>query len=238
MREKLKDFVIQHLPEEECLKMITDADTRVMNKDIKLLYNKRDSILASLEGKTIKSTVLNIDIVNSTEQTKRLSDTQQAEYYQRFIESTSDLIQSYGGYVLKNVGDCVIGFFPSSGFIVENHDSAVLCGLTMFDMLKVSLNPYFVQRRIPSIKCRISADFGSTKVIRVKANGGYSEIDLFGTAMNSVSKILHWAKPNQMVIGDSLFWQLVDADRVSFKILKRWDLRGKHSYPVYRVLRK
>ncbi|MGH9909639.1 MAG: hypothetical protein ACRD32_03280 [Nitrososphaerales archaeon] len=42
MREKLKDFVIQHLPEEECLKVITDADTRIMNKDIKLLYNKRD----------------------------------------------------------------------------------------------------------------------------------------------------------------------------------------------------
>jgi len=41
-----------------------------------------------------------------------------------------------------------------------------------------------------------------------------------------------------MVIGDSLFWQLVDADRIGFKILKRWDLRGKHSYPVYRVLRK
>lgn len=227
----------ESFPEEELLYIVTDSDVQVMNKKIKLMYNKRDSILRSLEGKTVHVTALSIDIVNSSEKVEKLSSEATGEYYQAFIESTSDLIQKHGGYVLKNAGDCVIGFFLSSTYWVENYENAILCGLATFDMLRESLKPYLAERKIPAIECRISADFGPTKVLRVRSKDGYSAIDLFGGVMNSASKISHYAKPGQMVIGDALFW-LIDNDRFEFKRLKRWDLIRKYRYPVYLVWRR
>jgi class 3 adenylate cyclase len=232
------DIVPKSFTEEEILRMITDSDLQVMNKKIKTMYNKQEAIIRSLEGKAVNVTALNIDIVNSTAQVRKLSNDEAGLYYQTFIESTSDLIMKNGGYVLKNVGDCVLGFFPCGKHFTENHEKAIFCGLDIFDMLRDSLNPYLASKNIPTIQCRIAADFGATKMIRIASRQGYSEVDLFGSAMNSAAKILHYAKPGQMVIGDDLFWQLDDYDDLEFKILKRWDVTAKHTYQVYSVERK
>ncbi len=233
------DRKISSLPEEDYyLNMMKDDSLLTMKKEIKHDHNRCTAVLQALEGKTIQITALNIDVVNSSERIRILSSDDAAEYYQTFIESTADLIHDYGGYVLKNIGDCVMGFFPCSKYIVENHDKALLCGLAMSDMIKGSLDPYFVERNLPSIACRISADFGAAKVLRISSNGGYSAIDLFGSAMNSASKISHLAKPNQMVIGGNLYSQLIKTDDFDFKSVSLFDLSGKRSYPVYLVERK
>ncbi len=228
------------LPEEDYyLKIIQDDNSSVTKKEIMREHNRCAALLQSLEGKTIQITALNIDVVNSSERVRILSSDDATEYYQTFIENTADLIHDYGGYVLKNVGDCVMGFFPCSKYFAENHDKALLCGLAMCDMIKGSLDPYFMERKLLSIACRISADFGAAKVLRVRSNGGYSAIDLFGGAMNSASKISHLAKPNQMVIGDSLYRQLIKTnDFFNFNSVSFFDLTGKRSYPVYLVERK
>jgi len=202
------------------------------------MHNKNTYFLQSLEGKTIQITSINIDIVNSSEKVKMLSSEAAGEFYQTFIENTSDLIEHYGGYVLKNIGDCVTGYFPCSKYYIENHDKAVLCGLAMRDMIKDSLNPYLTERKLPSIACRISADFGAAKVLLITSNGDYSAIDLFGSALNSAAKISHYAKPNQMVIGDNLFWELIHSEYFDFKLIHHLDLIGKQTYPVYLVERR
>ena len=224
------------LLEDHYLSMIRDEDLRVLKKDKKFI-NRCAYLLQSLEGKTIKTTALHVDIVNSTEKVRTLSSEAAGMYYQAFIESASDLIEDYGGYVLKNVGDCVLGFFPCSNYYIENHDKAVLCGLAISDMIKDSLSPYFAERNLPSIACRISADYGAAKVLRVGSNGDYSAVDLFGGALNSASKISHYAKPNQMVIGDNLFWELIHSKDFEFKSIRNLDLMGKQIYPVYVVER-
>lgn len=214
------------------------GDGLQLKKETKIKDDRCVSILQALEGKTIQITSVIVDVVNSSEKVKMVSSEVAGEYYQAFIESTSDLIYDYGGYVLKNVGDCVIGFFPCSKYFIENHDSAVLCGLAVRDMIKDSLNPYFIERKLPSIVCRVSADFGAAKVLRITSYGGYSAIDLFGSALNSASKILHHAKPNQMVVGDNLFWKLINSDDFEFRLVNRFSITGNHSYPVYLVQRK
>jgi len=229
--------LLSQFPPEEHLRIITDEDVRVMNPKIKLMFNKRDGILQSLEGKTIQITALTIDIVDSSLKVKMISPNQTGEFYQKFIESTSDLIQNYGGYVLKNVGDCVIGFFPCSSYIVENQEKAILCGLAMTDMLNL-LNKDFAKMKLPAIECRMSADIGPVQVLRVRSKDGYSVIDLFGSAINMATKISHYAKPNQMVIGDNLFWRIIDKDMFEFRVVRSWGLVEKYIYPVYIVERK
>jgi len=218
--------------EDHYLNTITDEDLRCPKKGSKVIHNKCSYILQSLEGKAINITALSVDIVNSSEKVKTLSDEVAGEYYQAFLENASDLIQHYGGYVLKNVGDCVIGFFPCSKYYIENHDKAVLCGLAMRDMINGSLNPYFIERKLPSIECRISADFGAAKVIRISSNGDYSTIDLFGSAMNSAAKISHYAKPGQMVIGENLLRKLITSTEFEFRLINRFGIRNNH-YAVY-----
>ncbi|MFY3741267.1 MAG: class 3 adenylate cyclase [Candidatus Nitrosomirales archaeon] len=221
------------LEEDYYLNTISDEDL-CEKKARKVIHNKCSYILQSLEGKTINITALDVDIVNSSEKVKTLSDEVAGEYYQAFLENASDLIEHYGGYVLKNVGDCVIGFFPCSKYYIENHDKAVLCGLAMHDMIKDSLNPYFIERKLPSIECRISADFGAAKVIRISSNGDYSAIDLFGSAMNSAAKISHYAKPGQMVVGENLLRKLINSTEFEFKLINRFGIRN-NSYAVYLV---
>jgi len=205
------------LPEEDYYLNMINGDSLLTKKEIKHGHNRCAAILQALEGKTVQITALNIDVVNSSEKVRILSSDDAAEYYQTFIESTAELIHDHGGYVLKNVGDCVMGFFPCSKYFVENHDKALLCGLAMCDMIKDLLDPYFTESNLLSIACRISADFGAAKVLRIGSNGGYSAIDLFGSAMNSASKISHFAKPNQMVIGGNLYRQLIETNDLDFK---------------------
>jgi len=225
---------------EDYLNTIKDEDLRTLKKEIKtnIIRDRCTFFLQSLQGKTIWITALNIDIVNSSEKVKALSSEAVVEYYQEFIGNTSDLIEDHGGYVLKNVGDCVIGLFPCSKYFVENHDKAVSCGLAMCDMLKEKLNPYFMERKLPSIACRISADFGVANVVRVRSNGVYPAVDLFGGAMNSAAKISHYAKPNQMVIGENLLQQLIDVMDFQFKSINGFSQLGNHKYSVYLVERR
>ncbi|MFQ5941887.1 MAG: adenylate/guanylate cyclase domain-containing protein [Nitrososphaerales archaeon] len=232
------DLLPRYYRGEEYLSVLSPIDLQTFNKRIKVMCNKRDWLLESLEGKTILVTALIVDIVNSTKTVKKIPEELAGAYYQKFIEDTSNLIERYGGYVLKNVGDCVIGFFPSGKHMVENQDKAVMCGLAMPDMIQYDLNPYLGAKKMPPIQCRISADFGSANVVRVRSGDGYSAIDLFGSPMNSAAKIARYAKPGQVLVGDDLFWQLSDCVDFEFKLVNRWDPIGRNNYPVYIAMRK
>jgi len=224
---------------------IIHAENEWKSKSKKSLW-----ILKSLTGKTVPMNVINIDIVDSSERVKQLSSKKVEYYYKTFIEKTAELIEQFGGYVLKNVGDCVIGFFPSGNTINENHDTAVLCGLGIIDMIK-NMNNDFVEKGIPPINCRVAADFGEARVIQINSRGEYSALDLFGNALNKPTKILHQAKPNQMVVGGDLFANFMsdfregikkkfikissDGFGFNFKLIHRFDLTGHENYPVFLV---
>lgn len=220
--------------------------------DFKSKYKKSLCILKSLTGKTIPMNVINVDLVNSSERVKSLESKKVECYYKTFIEKTAELIQQFGGYILKNVGDCVIGFFPSGANINENHDTVVSCGLSEIDMIK-NMNEDFQEKGLPPLNCRVSADYGEARVVRIQSNGDYSTLDLFGDALNKPSKILYYAKPDQMVIGGDLYANFIDDFRegikkkfiqissdeygFDFKLIHHFDIKGNENYPVFLVNR-
>ena len=63
--------------------------------------NKSYWILNSLTGKTVPMNVINIDIVDSSEMVKSISSKKIEYYYKTFIEKTAELIEQFGGFVLK-----------------------------------------------------------------------------------------------------------------------------------------
>ena len=38
-------------------------------------------------------------------------------YYSNFINSVSKIVKSYGGKVIKNIGDCLLVYFPKTSDI-------------------------------------------------------------------------------------------------------------------------
>jgi len=218
--------------------------------DFKSKYKKSLCILKSFTGKTIPMNVINVDMVDSSERVKLLQSKKVEYYYKIFIEKTAELIQQFGGYVLKNVGDCVIGFFPSGDNISENYDTVVSCGLSEIDMIK-NMNKDFQEKDLPPINCRVSADYGEARVVQIQSNGDYSTLDLFGNALNKPPKILHYAKPDQMVIGGDLYASFIDDFRegikkkfiqmssdeygFDFKLIHHFDIKGNENYPVFLV---
>ena len=264
---EFRDYLVKHILEIVNLTkdyggLARNSDSYPINMDVynesvnkyefRAKSNKSFWILNSLTGKTVPMNVINIDIVDSSERIKSISSKKVEYYYKAFIEKTAELIEQFGGFVLKNVGDCVIGFFPSGDSIKENHDSVVLCGLSALDMIK-NMNSDFQEKGLPPIKCRVSADFGEARAVQINSRGNYSTLDLFGNALNKPTKILHHAKPDQMVIGGDLFANFMSDFRegmrkkflqissddfgFDFKLIHRFDITGHENYPVFLVKR-
>ena len=59
----------------------------------------------------------------------------------RFSYEVTSVIQSHGGYVLKYVGDAVIGFYPSNLDRIIACMNSVKCTRSTLSMIKNGINP-------------------------------------------------------------------------------------------------
>ena len=59
-------------------------------------------------GDSIKTCVGFIDLVDSTKNTITMEGLEYIrKYYSTFINSTSEVVKSYDGKIIKNIGDCL-----------------------------------------------------------------------------------------------------------------------------------
>lgn len=177
-----------------------------------------------------------VDMVNSTKMTSILGASRMAEYYKIFLNSMAKILGRYGGSVIKNIGDCLVYYFPESskthrkfGFI-----SCLECSLEMIENHDNICN-FLKKERLPNVDYRISLDYGS--VVLMKSNNS-PLIDMIGPPINMCSKINRTAESNGMVIGGDLFSIVKGYDDYKFKEIKGLSLGFKHSYPIYQVQRR
>jgi class 3 adenylate cyclase len=87
-------------------------------------------------GDSIKSCIGFIDLVDSTKNTITMDNLGHVRiYYSKFINSISKIVKSYGGKVIKNIGDCILFYFPktSNNKNEEAFREAIECGLKILD---------------------------------------------------------------------------------------------------------
>jgi class 3 adenylate cyclase len=66
-------------------------------------------------GDSIKSCIGFIDLVDSTKNTITMEGLDYIrKYYSKFINSTSEVVKSYSGKVIKNIGDYLLFYFPKT----------------------------------------------------------------------------------------------------------------------------
>lgn len=190
----------------------------------------------AFSGNTQNYCVGLVDMVDSTKIAATLGNGKISEYYEIFLNSMAKILSRFGGFVIKNVGDCLVYYFPESskanrkfGFM-----SCLECSLAIteyHDHICKILN----KKGLPCVDYRVSADYGS--VVLMKSNNSAS-IDMIGPPVNMCSKINHAAPTNGTVIGGDLYSMVKKFDDYNFKEVKGFSLGFKHSYPVYEIHRR
>lgn len=148
----------------------------------------------------------------------------------------AEIVRTCGGNVIKNLGDSLLFYFQKYH---NSSDSKKLnkileCGLGMIDAHNV-INERLLYFSLPEVNYRISADYGCMLVADSKIS---SSKDLFGSPVNTCSKINHKALPNTMVIGNNLHEQVKSNKRFHFEKINSYITLDKKKYGIYKVERK
>ena len=200
-------------------------------------YQKKikESYLVTFSGKEISVIVGIVDMVDSTKICAKLGPVKASKYYQVFINSMSKILSEYGGVVIKNIGDCLLYYFPYGekieGGYYENCINASNAMLESHDIICDHLH----KEGLPCLNYRVSMDYG--KVIMM--NTSLSSIsDMIGTPVNMCSKINHSAKSNEFVIGGDFYEVIKKMEKYNFSQVNEFNVGFKSGYPVYKVQSK
>jgi len=186
--------------------------------------------------------VLYVDLVGSTTMTLEMPAEKIAIIISSFAQEMAAIIRQYHGYILKFVGDAVIGYFVSDEDDIYGTgaaDDAVNCSKSMLSVIQKGINPILNQYDYPDLMVKIGVDFGQNIVVRYGSDAEHSHVDLMGPAMNIASKIQYLAKPNQILIGSDVFQKLHPNLQKEFTQItwknNEWKYRSRLTGEIYKV---
>ena len=193
-------------------------------------------------GDSIKSCVCFIDLVDSTKNTITMEGLENIrKYYSTFINSVSNLVKRNSGKVIKNIGDCLLFYFPktSDHNNLDAFREVLDCGSKILNE-RYKTNKELCNQNLPPFNYRISIDYG---VLDLALVGDYSQLDLFGSTINLCSKInSSLSVPNEIIIGDNFYRILKSFPLLSndFNFINNGEYKITNSsgYPTYLIKRK
>jgi class 3 adenylate cyclase len=175
-----------------------------------------------------------VDMVNSTKIAAKLGTKKISKYYQIFLNSMSKIISRFGGVVIKNVGDCLVYYFPKSNkgdreALRECLESSLIM-IDSHDMICEQLK----KEGLPCVDYRISLEYGP--VILMKSNNS-TALDMIGTPVNMCTKINRSAEPNEVVIGADVYELVKHFNNYKFREIDEYSLGFKYTYTIYSLKR-
>jgi class 3 adenylate cyclase len=206
------------------------------------MVDDSDQFLRKNVFSKLEMVVLYVDLVGSTTMTLEMPAEKIAIIISSFAQEMASVIRQYHGYVLKFVGDSVIGYFVSDeDYIYEAGaaDDAVDCAKSMITVIQKGINPILNQYDYPDLMVKIGVDFGQNIVVRYGADVKHSHVDLMGPAMNIAAKIQNTAKPNQILIGSDVFQRIHPESQKEFNEIiwkdNEWKYRSRLTGEIYKV---
>ncbi len=203
------------------------------------MVDESDAYLRKHVFSRIDMMVLYVDLVGSTTMTLELPEDKLAIIISSFAQEMASVITQYEGFVLKFVGDSVIGYFISEENSLQAADNAVNCAKSMITVIEKGINPILNQYDYPDLMVKIGIDYGTSIVVRYGADEKYSHVDLMGPAMNIAAKIQSLAKPNQILIGDDVYARLHPTIQRTFEQIvwknNEWRYRSRMTGDLYKV---
>lgn len=171
-----------------------------------LAIAKSDHFLRNHTAQRLDFAVIYLDLVNSTRMSTELAPDFLSKIVTVFSQEVSYIIEHFGGFVLKFVGDASIGYFLSN----QNFDDIVLCGESVVYVVRNAINPLLLQMGHAGIEVKVTSDYGQHTIVRYGSDHERSHVDIISATMNLAAKMQSVTKGGQMVIGNSLYNKLSD----------------------------
>jgi len=204
------------------------------------ILDESDKFLRDLVSSRVNMIVMYVDLVGSTAMTLSLPEEKVAIIIRSFAQEMSKVIDQHDGYVLKFVGDAVIGYFIAEALPLIAADNAVNCARSVLSVVEKGINPILDQYDYPELKVKIGLDYGKNIIVRYGANKEKSHVDILGPSMNIAAKIQSTAYPNQILIGEDVFSRLHPNMQKQFNQVvwtkTKWKYHDRETgklYPVY-----
>jgi len=203
------------------------------------IMDESENFLRENVFKKINIVVLYVDLVGSTTMTLELPAEKLATIISSFSQEMASVIHQHNGFVLKFVGDAVIGYFNAEENTLLESDNAVTCAKSMITVIEKGINPILNQYDYPDLMVKIGVDFGQSIIVRYGSNEITSHVDLMGPVMNIASKIQAMAKPNQILIGQDVYQRIHPKTQKNFKLMiweeNEWKYRSRLTGEIYKV---
>lgn len=198
-----------------------------------------DKFLRSRVFSKIDMIVLYADLVGSTMMTLELPEEKLAIIMGAFAHEMASVIKKFGGYVLKFVGDAVVGYFVAEDNSLSAADNAVNCAKAMISILEKGINPILNQYDYPDLRVKIGIDYGTNIVVRFGSDEKRSIVDLMGPSINIAAKIQALAEPNQVLIGDDVYQRIHPSIQKNFEVVvwktDEWKYRSRTTGKIYKI---
>ena len=237
-----------YMDEDKLIEIQVKKSQKRIDRDIKekfgyhhLTRSTSNKALRNMVSKRITMTVMVIDLVGSTKLSMEISPMRLGRWVREFSQESAYVIESFGGHVLKYVGDAVIAYFIHENNPKKNANNAVLAGKVLIQVVKHSVNPIMKKRGLPTLSLHVGIEHGKNTVLLYGHDKKNSHIDLIGLAFNLAAKMESISGSNQIVIGDNVYQKLYTEQKKNFKKVpaKKWkyhDVEHNRSYPVYESL--
>ena len=149
--------------------------------------------------------VIYVDIAGSTQMSHGITSLNLALIIQIFSQEVSLSIEKFGGYVLKFVGDAVIGLFPSDYDQKKSIVNSLQCARYIQKVMRNGINPVFKKHSMPEIAVKIGIEYGSALVLLYGKNVAHAHIDLIGFSISITAKITSLSFPGEVIVGQNIF---------------------------------
>jgi adenylate cyclase len=223
-------------------------------------FKETHNVLEKFAKSKVTLVILHIDLVGSTRLSMTLPVDRLATIIQAFTQEMSLMIAAYGGYVLKYVGDAILAFFV----VGDNYDlylpciNAVYCARSMIKVMRQGINPILNQYDYPEMSVRVGIDVGENVIVQFgwdslnytadskedKNNGSQilikkPHLDILGYTISIAAKMTALARPDQIVIGQSVYSSLDNSQKSNFKVLpispEVWNYVSENTGNIYRL---
>ena len=164
------------------------------------------------QGRRLSMAVLFLDISGFSQRQSETEEEQSLllKVLNLFFTEMIKIAEEYGGTVEKNTGDGLMAYFEDrAGEPLETGSKrAVACALTMMTANEFLVQPILRATPVPDIRFRVSIDYGMVTVARLGAARRFNANVAIGASANFACKMLNFAEPGDIVLGESARNQL------------------------------
>ncbi|MDQ2685050.1 MAG: adenylate/guanylate cyclase domain-containing protein, partial [Thermoproteota archaeon] len=151
---------------------IKDAQQRTwynlkVRSEFNVSHEKTQELMESFIGTNVTLVILHVDLVSSTDLSMNLPLKRLIPIIQAFTQEMSLVIEAYGGYVFKYVGDAILAFFfTKKGDLYLPCVNAVKCANSMVTIIQKGMNAILEANGYPELGIRIGIDIGENAIVQ------------------------------------------------------------------------